>query len=348
MAVRDHDSDRAVPLTRQRKERPIQGRCTIQGGNHKSDLQCFRSGLRLSVNDGLLAWHRAGGGEIWIPIRRSALSVLWRLVAPVRLYLRVTPITKGKGRIAWAFLRPVLRLADQSAGFVWRGGPAGARFHLRYSEQIGAHIAMFGFFERAEVESLMDALVAGTSAIDVGANVGIFTIPLALRAAPSGRVFAIEPYAPNVARLLEHLELNGVANAELHEVAAGASDGTAELQLSDDPACPSTTIVPRHAAAQRTLTVPQRRLDSMWHAAGRPQIGVVKIDVEGSEVTVLEGALDLIRICRPVLLVETWEHLRSLENLLEPLGYRRSQPRGFQRWNHLFAPMSLVERGRRL
>ena len=72
--------------------------------------------------------------------------------------------------------------------------------------------------------------------------------------------------------------------------------------------------------------------------AGRPAVSVVKIDVEGAELNVLNGATKLLESCRPHLMMEanTRDELRVIEDFLAPYGYSRSRPVGFMPWNYLF------------
>jgi hypothetical protein len=83
----------------------------------------------------------------------------------------------------------------------------------------------------------------------------------------------------------------------------------------------------------RTVQVPSIRLDDYWRDAGKPQVGFVKVDVEGAEWSVLDGARDLLMNCRPRLLLELVdEWLRRFNKtrqdcltVLEECGYRRAR-----------------------
>ena len=86
------------------------------------------------------------------------------------------------------------------------------------------------------------------------------------------------------------------------------------------------------------MTVAASSLDVVWNEAQRPGVSVVKIDVEGTELGVLEGARELLAACRPTLLIEIKSAVRlaNVKGLLAPYGYRPKQPNGFMRWNYLF------------
>ena len=260
--------------------------------------------------------------------------MLWLLTGPVRAYLKGKPVDRGKARVGRLLVRPFLQLADIGLRYRWTS-TAGGRFDLNFREEIGGHVAVFGSFEPIEMQTLVASVGSGMSAYDVGANVGLFTVPLALKSGPTGKVVAFEPYQANVARLQEHLALNRLSNVEVLALAAGAFDGTAELQIGKDSARP-TTAVTRQENHDPRIKVECRRLDTVWDATGRPPIAALKIDVEGAEVAVLLGATRLITTCHPLILVETVDHISEIEQLLGPFGYGYSQPSGFMPWNFLF------------
>ena len=88
------------------------------------------------------------------------------------------------------------------------------------------------------------------------------------------------------------------------------------------------------------------RLDDVWEGAGRPAVSVVKIDVEGFELEVLEGSQALLRDSQPVVLVEAAETQReqAVTEWLIRRGYRRMSADGFQSWNLLFIPAEAPQR----
>lgn len=174
----------------------------------------------------------------------------------------------------------------------------------------------------------------------VGANVGLFTLPLAKAVRPGGKVLAIEPLSPTVERLRENLALNQAGNVDICTKAAGDAEGQITLLLSTDPAFHSTVTVAEGLSTQLHVTVPIARVDRIWEEAGSPAVSVMKVDVEGAELAVLQGSEMVLERWRPALLLEatTDERLRDLTAVLSRYGYVRRQPKGFMPWNHLFVP----------
>ena len=170
---------------------------------------------------------------------------------------------------------------------------------------------------------------AGGTAIDIGANLGEWTVPLARAVGPEGRLLAIEP-APRAAAALEKtLAANALRHAAVLRCALGEADGSAELAMplvTSARADTGTARVGPAAAGHETLEVPLSRLDTLVALHRLDRIDFVKIDVEGHERRVLDGAAASLARFRPVLVVETGHEGAGeralIRNRLEDLGYR--------------------------
>jgi FkbM family methyltransferase len=229
---------------------------------------------------------------------------------------------------------PFLPAEGSFVALVW----GGTRIRLRYREALGLSTIAYGSFERAEIEYLCGSVAPGATAIDVGANVGLFSVALGRAVGPCGRVIAVEPIPENVERLEENLALNELCNVTVRRCAAAEAEGHATLILANDLAYASTTDVPEGRHTGERLEVRTMSLDRIWVEAGSPRVVAIKIDVEGGELGVLKGAAKLLAACNPVLLVETntSARFREVGAWLESFGYRHSHPAGFCVWNHVF------------
>jgi FkbM family methyltransferase len=162
-------------------------------------------------------------------------------------------------------------------------------------------------WKRREAQSLrvIDALVTrGEAAVDVGANWGLYAARLARLVGHGGQVDAFEPY-PEHATTLEAMARRRPQLA-VHLMALSDRDGTAELHVPVVQGRSVTALAsfepPGTGVAHEHLTVQVRRLDDML--TGRRSPSFIKCDVEGAELSVLEGADDTLRRSRPTLLVE--------------------------------------------
>ncbi len=198
-------------------------------------------------------------------------------------------------------------------GFVWqrltrRQPPAGASVDFKLpwnlplritpSETVGRHIWTFGVFDIAVCELLWRLCDPGESALDVGANLGQMTGLLARRVGRLGEVTAFEPHPEINARLRQQVagwrrDFPGLGKITTAECALSNLDGTGTLYV---PSCfaenngLSTIAAP--SAGAIGCPIEFRRLDRFLPAG--KQVGVMKLDVEGAELSVLEGADELL------------------------------------------------------
>jgi FkbM family methyltransferase len=171
----------------------------------------------------------------------------------------------------------------------------------------------------------------------VGANIGFITVLSSLLVGPTGRVIAFEPGAGNLERLYANLAHNDCQNVTVIEKAvtnqvgeieffinAGNSGGNAIWDIGEWP-----RYLEMHGTPTR-VAIPATTLDAEWERLALPSPKVIKIDVEGAEQRVLEGARALLgRHEPPFIMAELHpfglEQLgcsqESLRGFIEALGY---------------------------
>ncbi len=155
-------------------------------------------------------------------------------------------------------------------------------------------------FEAAEQRALRGLLAPGQRALDVGANVGLYTVIMARAVGPTGHVWSFEP-APATAGLLRaNVGLNRLRNVTVAAVAAGDSEGEAELLEFPDGMDVYNSVgagvrPAERVSAVRSVRVPAVTLDGYAAREGIRRIDVLKVDVEGAEERVLRGAVGLLR-----------------------------------------------------
>ncbi|HEX3617147.1 MAG TPA: FkbM family methyltransferase [Solirubrobacteraceae bacterium] len=161
----------------------------------------------------------------------------------------------------------------------------------------GAYMAYKSLVEAGPINGLQTLVPSGSAAIDVGANIGFFTVRFARWVGPQGRVIAIEPEAHNIASLRRRVQRAGLAGV-VECLAAAAADRPGELRLAITPGHPAD-----HHLADTGVPVPAVTLDDIAGTQERP-ISLLKIDVQGAETMVLAGARRLIETHRPAIFVE--------------------------------------------
>jgi FkbM family methyltransferase len=261
--------------------------------------------------------------------------LLWRLLGPVKWWLRQRTWPRGKGFLLRRVLMPLLPAPPARFPVLL---PGNVRICLGYRESLGLTTKLYGGFETTELELARSLIKPGSIVLDVGANIGLWTAYLARASEPNGRVWAFEPLEQNLKRLQQHLAMNRVRNVDVHPMALGLTTGPVRLLIPTDLAFASTVSLPPRRGLVENRVVPMYTLDAIWKQSGSPSVSLAKIDVEGGELAVLAGAKLLLNACRPSLIIEapTQDQLTAIAAHLEPLGYRFTQPTGFMPWNYLF------------
>jgi FkbM family methyltransferase len=150
--------------------------------------------------------------------------------------------------------------------------------------------------EARDAIGLMPFVPAGSTVIDVGANLGFFT-RLFIERSSCARVLAVEPEARNLVALRGGAARWGRGRVEVIDAAVAELTGTVNLHV--DPHNHAD-----HQLAAEGVVVRAIRLDDLVAERGGPQVGMIKIDVQGAEARVLAGASDLLARQRPAIFIE--------------------------------------------
>lgn len=140
--------------------------------------------------------------------------------------------------------------------------------------------------------------------LDVGANTGIYSIKAAqhYRSFGGGLVLALEPFPDVLATLYHSVQANGFANVRLRNVCAGAVTGNASFWLNGKT--PHTFSLLQHDKKASSFSVMVVAIDDLLQWEGISRLDYVKIDVEGAESVVLQGARKSIERFRPIIQAE--------------------------------------------
>ena len=180
--------------------------------------------------------------------------------------------------------------------------PWGTNIEIRPKEDIGSSIARLGVYEIAISEVLWRLLDRGETFVDAGANIGYMTTVMAARVGATGRGLSFEPHPVVFERLSKNLSQDNSEHTlpalELYQLALGEARGELELVEPDafgnnEGTARLETVDDSQQSTGKRFKVEVRPLDSFVGADQR--IGVMKIDVEGAELSVMKGAAELIR-----------------------------------------------------
>jgi FkbM family methyltransferase len=168
-------------------------------------------------------------------------------------------------------------------------------------------LALYGLykahFEAGPIDRLREFVPDGSLVIDVGANVGFFSLRFARWVGDAGKVIAIEPEQHNFDSLILALKRAGIL---------GRVDGL-QAVATDQPGMTFLEINPLHPADHKLsrdgtgLSVTAVTLDGLVPDKGRLRPALVKIDVQGAEMLVLRGASGILKAAAPALFIELHE-----------------------------------------
>jgi FkbM family methyltransferase len=194
----------------------------------------------------------------------------------------------------------------------------GTMMYLRNDFYIGRSLDLYGEYCEGEVALFRDWLRPGDVALDVGANIGTLTIPMAQIVGPTGMVYAFEPQRYIFQILCGNVALNELRNVQTLQWAAGHSTGTTRVAPLDFGAQNNFGGVSLGGDRGEEVTV--IAIDDL----NLQQLRLLKLDVEGMELNAIMGASATLERCRPILLVENDRAAKStaLINQLFHSGYR--------------------------
>jgi FkbM family methyltransferase len=186
-------------------------------------------------------------------------------------------------------------------------------------EYVGRSLHLYGEFSEGEADAFRQLIAPGQVVLDIGANIGAHTISFAKLVGPDGAVLAFEPQRIVYQMLCGNIALNALTNVFANHLALGRDAGTVLVPQLDyaRPGNYGGIALGSSPSGERVPVVPLDSLDL-------PRCDFIKIDVEGMERDVLEGAARTIERFQPTLYVENDRADRSpaLVEYLLGMGYR--------------------------
>jgi FkbM family methyltransferase len=243
--------------------------------------------------------------------------------------------TKTKVTLAGLASRAVI------AGRKLTGGTASARvrrqgiwWDLDLNEGIDFSIYLLGAFEKSTANTLRKLVHPGNVVLDVGANIGAHTLPMAQCVGTSGRVFAFEPTDFAFAKLLRNLAINPDLEARTRAsqifLSADTRARLPEAVYASWPLSSEKEVHPKHRGQLvTTINAGTQALDDYVQQHGLAQVDLMKMDVDGQELSVLRGALGTLHKFKPLLVMEISPYMHGEQNhsfaelleLLKDVGY---------------------------
>lgn len=187
-----------------------------------------------------------------------------------------------------------------------------------------AAVLYCGLYDYDEMNFLLRYLRPEDSFLDIGANVGVYTL-LAATKIHSGTIYSIEALPKNYDRLQENLALNQLTQVKTYPIAVSDRTGTIELNLADTDSMSFVT----QTATENTISVPTDTLENLILGQAIDYLTLAKIDIEGAELLAFKGAASLLDQHRPPVWIleinQAVEHFghtqQDVVNLLHHYGY---------------------------
>ena len=264
---------------------------------------------------------------------RNGLSRELEILIEIRDHLRALNQTSKRGFDALLQLTRFEALGpERICTFVYRDKIV--RFHIPFPQRDLVQSAILrtgGFFEISLLEEVIRHITPGSVIVDAGANIGNHTVFFAIFCQAT-EVIAVEPMNRTFEVLEKNVRLNHLHNVRLINRALGETPGTEATTRAD---------YDQRLSANKLLNGPGEYPVTTIDRLGLSRLDLLKVSVEGSPASVLNGAVQTLARCRPMV----WVSLRSargerevLDEAMSAQGYRMVGPIGSSPNDNLFIP----------
>jgi len=210
----------------------------------------------------------------------------------------------------------------------------------------GLWCALAGRSYEPELSWLLEQIKTGEAFLDIGANVGIYSLWAARAVGPAGRVWSFEPNPACMAILAQSVLANGFEQIQLEPLAVGNQEGEACLEAGDPSGRWNSLRLGEGQTGCKSIKIQATCLDHHFGSTVFPRRIFLKIDAEGQEESIIDGGKEFFKKTRPFLILEMIKKhdYERLRNKLALLGYCESKPlkdiTGNLSANRIFVPMN--------
>ncbi|MBN8943062.1 MAG: FkbM family methyltransferase [Rhizobiales bacterium] len=176
--------------------------------------------------------------------------------------------------------------------------------HIERDDYVSTNIRDQGLWEPFETDLFLGQIASGDTVVDIGANIGWYSVLASLQAGPGGSVLSFEPSDENFAILARNLRRNGLTNVHAYRAAIGSEDTKGELYLSETNRGDHQLNSPDDTRSSEKVSV--RSLAGVLRGLkSRPS--VLKIDTQGSEQRILQ-TVSPSDLSDTTIFIEFWPH----------------------------------------
>lgn len=213
------------------------------------------------------------------------------------------------------YFRGARQLRNRITGFLTPELPLPFRLETRYGfemiittedDDIDYNLLARGTYEAGTLNIIQSCLRRGDVFIDIGANIGLMSLVASIAVGEEGVVYAIEPEPNNFRLLKQNVGINGIQNISLHNIGIAASRSKLTIYRNHNANRGTASFNPNSPEASESAAVEVIPLDELVVQNALSEVRMLKIDVEGWEMEVLEGAVQLL--CHPKAPIITIEY----------------------------------------
>ena len=189
----------------------------------------------------------------------------------------------------------------------------GFQLTLHIDDWIQENIYFLGAYEKAELKAVSGILRPGDVFLDLGANLGLYSLHASRIVGESGKVISFEPFSTNFNALKEHVAMNQLSNVQLEKLAVGKESGMITLYLNESEGNLGmvTASYIENAIKEEVKIV---SIDAYRKEKKLQKVDFIKIDIEGFEYPTLLGMENTLNAYLPSILIEILDESKSPQN----------------------------------
>lgn len=234
-------------------------------------------------------------------------------------------------RFLWNLLRPVYRLIIRFAPGLTVSKKIGPYGPFKLNRRFAfSNFDAWGSAHNRGFQACIEAARGKSCVLDIGAHIGLVSLPFSQSIANDGTIYAFEPATANGEFLKQHIASNNISNIEVITDLLGDTEKDSVEFFESTGDSGMNTIA--NSGSQRGYTSTKKRQITLDEFCANQQLApqLIKIDTEGAEVGILKGAQNTLRQHQPTIylsvhprhIIELGSTVEELEKLLQDLNYK--------------------------
>ncbi len=197
---------------------------------------------------------------------------------------------------------------------------------INTKDLIGWKIFFFGEYEADTNRILSQYIKKGDVVIEAGANIGSETLLISRIVGGTGYVYAFEPNPYTFERLGINISINELSNVSIHDIAMGESNGEISFNIYPKNFCnPGMSSKYMETSQTKKITVAQNTLDTFIREKNIEKVDLIKMDIQGAEMDMIQGADETIKRFMPTIFTEAYDlynDVKAFYGILSGYGYK--------------------------